>query len=256
MICRTPLIAFVVFFCTSALVAGPKDANVIVGTAWGITLSADGTGFYNDVLYGVLAAMKDKKPYRPQPYRRAKAEFSYHADNCIYPASLKHLGRGGELHEDRDYIETKPLIFVESHIFSRPGIDALSSFEGMAGKRTAYPNGSALPTVLGDYGAIFVPTTDEITKARMLLIGRVDFMSGSLPDNIFVFRQLNQPLPAYNPDLALAKLQVGIVCHATPENRRFVAAFNQILGRMIQYGAYQGLFEDAGVDLRFLPTGD
>lgn len=253
---KTPLIAFFVIAFTSAVAAGPKDANVIVGTAWGITLSSDGTGFYNDVLYGVLAAMEEKKPYRPQPYRRAKAEFSYHADNCIYPASLQHLGRGDELHEDRDYIETKPLIFLESHIFSRPGIDALSSFEGIADKRIAYPNGSALPALLEDYGAVFVPTTDETTKARMLLVGRVDFMSGSLPDNIFVFRQLNQPLPAYNPDLALAKLEVGIVCHATPENRRFVAAFNEMLGRMIQYGAYQGLFEDAGVDRRFLPSGN
>lgn len=253
MVRTLPLLIALMAVAVPRVGAGPEDNNVIVGTAWGITLSADGTGFYNDVLYGVLTPMSGAKFYMPQPYNRAKSEFRYHKDNCIYPAGLTHLRRGNELEEGRSYIETVPLIFVESHIFARPGTAALGTFEDLAGKRVAYPNGSALPTVLDGYGAIFIPTTDEMTKANMLLAGRVDFMSGSLPDNIFVFQQMGEPLPPYNGDLALAKIGVGIVCHDTPENRVFASAFDQLLGRMIETGAYQGLFEDAGVPLRFLP---
>jgi hypothetical protein len=238
-----------------AALASQEDENAILGTAWGITLASDGTGFYNDVLYAVLAQVKDAKPYQPMPYRRAKTEFALHGRSCLYPSSISHLRGGGELDEDDIYLETRPVIFVESHLFAKPGTLAPTNLDDLAGKRIAYPNGSALPVLLEGRGAQFIPTTDETTKANMLIAGRVDLMSGSLPDNIFVFRALKAPLPAYNPDLPLARVGVGIVCHDTPANRAFIQAFDAAVASLVSSGLLAGLFGVAGVGGRVIPPG-
>lgn len=232
----------------------PPQPGSIYGTVWGMTLAQDGSGFYNDILHLVLQESTTGKPYRPLPYRRAKVAFAADHGGCLYPSDLDHLKGGGELDDLSGYVQTRSLVWVESHLFSRPGQPPLESFAGLKGKAIAYPNGSALPTVLAGYDARFMPTTDETTKARMLIAGRVDYMSGSLPDNVFVFKAMGAPLPPYNPDLALIRVGVGIVCRATEANRAFVAAFDAALDRLSQSGQMQALFRDAGVEARFLPA--
>ena len=227
--------------------------NAIFGNGWGMTLALDGTGFYNDVLHQVLSLSKTDKLYQPLPYKRAKTEFAKNIESCLYPARIEHLLRGQEIENARDYVETTPLVFVESHFFSRPGTEPLTALSEIEGKMVAYPNGSALPTVFAEYGAIFVPTTDETTKARMLLAGRVDHMSGSLPDNIFVFKALGEELPPYNPDLALIRIGVGVVCHKTAENEAFVGAVNATLAMPSTRAQLAALYQTLGVDDRFLP---
>lgn len=229
----------------------PDDA--IFGTGWGMTLALDGTGFYNDVVKYALIGVQRGQHYMPLPYRRAKVEFATHDRSCLYPSSIPHLLNGGEIDSAHAYVETLPLVFVESHIFSKPGMAPLEDFTLLKGKTIAYPNGSALPNVLGQYGPTFIPTTDETTKARMLSAGRVDYMSGSLPDNVFVFQALGEDLPPYNPHLAMLKTGVGIVCHRTAENEAFVGVVNALLGNRIVRTGMQELFENAGVAQRFFP---
>ena len=238
---------------TPALAADDDAEDAIFGTGWGMTLALDGTGFYNDLITRALAGMAKPKTYIPLPYKRAKVEFGNRVKSCIYPGNIEHLARGNEISTAADFVETRSLVFVESHLFSRPGTPALKSLDDLANKVIAYPNGSALPTVLGQYGARFMPTTDETTKARMLAAGRVDYMSGSLPDNIFVFKSLEKQLPPYNPDLALIRVGVGIVCHRTPENEAFVSQIDAAILTGKKRGDLQGLFEERGIDLRFFP---
>ncbi|NVJ97089.1 MAG: hypothetical protein HWE25_02995 [Alphaproteobacteria bacterium] len=225
----------------------------IFGTGWGMTLALDGTGFYNDVIRLALEDVTPEKLYQPLPYKRAKVEFAKDTASCLYPSNIEHLARGGEINLDNDFIQTVPVIWVESHLFSRPGTPPLTSLSALEGKKVAYPNGSALPTVLGEFGAQFMPTTDENTKARMLIAGRVHYMSGSLPDNIFVFKALGHPLPPYNPDLALIRTGVSVVCHDTPANRTFVQAFDARMATLMRDGGMEALYAVEGVDLRFLP---
>ncbi|WP_417459274.1 hypothetical protein [Kordiimonas sp.] len=236
---------------SGATESDPEDA--IFGTGWGMTLALDGTGFYNDVIKYALTGVQRGQRYMPLPYKRAKVEFAAHGRSCLYPSSIPHLLNGAEIETAHDYVETLPLIFVESHIFSRPGTEALQDFTLLAGKTIAYANGSALPNILGQFDPIFIPTTDETTKARMLSAGRVDFMSGSLPDNIFVFEALGEPLPAYNPDLSILKVGIGIVCHRTPENEAFVGVVNALLENQLVRTGMKELFENAGVAPRFFP---
>ena len=233
-----------------------EPENAIFGNGWGMTLALDGTGFYNDVLHRVLDMSKTDKPYQPLPYKRAKTEFAKNVESCLYPARIEHLLRGQEIENAQDYVETVPLVFVESHFFSRPGTAPLTALSELDGKMVAYPNGSALPTVFEEYGAIFVPTTDETTKARMLLAGRVDHMSGSLPDNIFVFKSLGEELPPYNPELALIRIGVGVVCHKTLENEAFVNTVNATLSKPANRAELVALYRARGVEDRFLPRHD
>jgi len=237
---------------SEVVLSSPGEGD-IYGTGWGMTLALDGTGFYNDVLNKVLAGMEAPKAYQPLPYKRAKVDFKGNAGSCLYPSDISHMARGKEIDTPEDYIQAAPLIWVESHIFSRYGEPPLTSLEALKGRKVAYPNGSALPTVLEEYGAHFLTTTTETAKARMLVAGRVDHMSGSLPDNIFVFKSMGRPLPPYNPDLALIRAGVSVVCHDTPENRAFVSAFNDALARLVVSGDMAAVFDAAGVDLRFLP---
>lgn len=232
----------------------PPTPDDIFGTGWGMTLALDGTGFYNDVIGLVLKHADQQKAYLPLPYRRAKVEFENGQGSCLYPSNIEHLARGGEINTDNGYIQTAPLVWVESHIFSRPGTPALKSLAALEGARVAYPNGSALPVVLAEYGADFIPTTDETTKARMLVAGRVGYMSGSLPDNVFVFRELGVALPPYNPDLALIRVGVSVVCHDTPANQTFVSAFDAALAAVMTSGDMANLYEAAGVEARFIPA--
>ncbi|MFC4347162.1 hypothetical protein ACFO5Q_04835 [Kordiimonas lipolytica] len=233
--------------------AHPDGQGDIYGTSWGMTLALDGSGFYNEVLGTVLDAMDSPKAYQPLPYKRAKVSFQDIAGSCLYPSDIGHLVTGKEIEGPDGFIQTVPLIWVESHIFSRYGEAPLASLEALEGRKIAYPNGSALPTVLEGYGASFLPTTTETAKARMLIAGRVDHMSGSLPDNIFVFKSLGRPLPPYNPDLALIRVGVSVVCHDTPENRAFVGAFDGVTARLVGSGVMADVFAGAGVDVRFMP---
>lgn len=233
--------------------AHPDGKGDIYGTSWGMTLALDGSGFYNEVLGTVLDAMDSPKTYQPLPYKRAKVSFRDIAGSCLYPSDIGHLAAGKDIDGPEGYIQTVPLIWVESHIFSRYGDAPLTSLDALEGRKIAYPNGSALPTVLEGYGASFLPTTTETAKARMLIAGRVDHMSGSLPDNIFVFKSLGRPLPPYNPDLALIRVGVSVVCHDTLENRAFVEAFDSANARLVGSGAMAAVFAGAGVDVRFMP---
>lgn len=238
---------------THAPAASQEPENAVFGSGWGMTLALDGTGFYNDLIHFALKASGTDKPYQPLPYKRAKMEFAKNERSCLYPARIEHLSRGGDIENADDYVETLPLVFVESHIFSRPAHDPLGSFEHLDGKMVAYPNGSALPNFLADYNATFVPTTDETTKARMLIAGRVDHMSGSLPDNIFVFKSLGEELPPYNPNLAILRIGVGVVCHKTAENQVFVNTVNATLAKPATRAQLVALYRALGVEDRFLP---
>ncbi|WP_286828783.1 MULTISPECIES: hypothetical protein [Kordiimonas] len=233
--------------------APAETSGDIYGTGWGMTLALDGTGFYNDVLNTVLHGMEAPKAYKPLPYKRAKVDFKSNVGSCLYPSDIGHMVKGREIEDPEAYIQAQPLIWVESHIFSRFDEPPLPSLEALEGRKVAYPNGSALPTVLEGYGAKFLPTTTETAKARMLIAGRVDHMSGSLPDNVFVFKTLGRPLPPYNPDLALIRVGVSLVCHDTPENREFVEGFNAALANLVASGDMAEVFGAAGVDLRFMP---
>ena len=250
------VVTFLALGCAGLVCAdvrADEPENAIFGSGWGMTLALDGTGFYNDLMRFALAAGASDKPYLPLPYKRAKVEFAKNGASCLYPARIEHLLRGKDIRSPDAYVESLPLVFVESHIFSRPAHEPLESFSGLEGKLVAYPNGSALPNFLGEYNATFVPTTDETTKARMLIAGRVDHMSGSLPDNIFVFQSLGAPLPPYNPDLAILRIGVGVVCHRTPENEAFVRALDRALATPVARAELVSLYRKLGVDERFLP---
>lgn len=235
-------------------VAATVKGVQIFGTGWGRTLAADGTGFYNDLVTLTLDGLPVS--YTVSPYRRAKAVFLRGNPGCLYPSNIPLLIAGGEIDSSEGYIDTDGFLTVKVFVFSRPGTAPPASIHDIDHRSVAYAMGSRVPYFLKDANADFIAVADETDKARMLLSGRVDLISAALPDAKFVFDELGQPLPPFDPTYKLNDTLVRITCHDTPENRAFVQAFNNQLGDLRKTGALAALFEQAGLDVTLYLPGE
>ncbi len=220
----------------------------ILGTDWGLTLKSDGTGFYNDLAKLVMPPSLGDVDYEILPYKRAKRAFLASKTSCLYPNSLGYLISTGTLNSRDAFIGSRSVVAAQSHIFSPLGTKPPAGPDDLKGQRVAYALGSDVANLLKGSGAYFVAVSDEVGKARMLLEGRTDLLVAVLPDAKFVFDSLGTDLPPYEPAFALDTTEIGIVCHATKENKAFIQAFDGYLEGLVASGQLRAFLISHGLD--------
>jgi len=227
---------------------GDNPGHIYV-TSWGITLATDGTGFYNDLARFLLDEKTTDKQYHIAPYRRAMRGFLEDAESCVYPKNVDALYRTGDWGEHDRLIESDGLLKSPIRVFTPVGQPTISQEADLSGKRIAYAMGAKIPHSVHVADAIFIPVADEVDKAKLLKRGTVDAIVANLPDALFVFRHLKEPLPPYDQDyLPVPPPVIRIVCHDTPNNRAFMERFNARLKQTVKSGALAHFFDQNGLD--------
>lgn len=226
----------------------------ILATDWGLTLKADGTGFYNDLAVMLFAPEIGSVNYEILPYRRAKRHFFEDAGACLYPNSIEYLTTIGDISDPDQFIGYDQAVLARMHVFAAPGKPAPKQPSDLDDKRVAYAMGGKVPVKLAGARAFFIAVADEVDKAEMLLGGRVDMITAAMPDAKFVFDQLGQPLAPYDPNFLLEGSGLGIVCHRTPENEIFVENFSRYVTQMRKNGDLPRFLHKNGLDpAQYLP---
>lgn len=225
-------------------------AEHLYAIGWGLTLKTDGTGFYNELMKFVLTEAGFGSDYRVMPYNRAVSSLKADEDGCLYPAYTPIMHPNGLDEQLEITLEASaPLLRVVTHLFAQPGQKPLARLEDLKGKLIGHPMGSRIAEVLAPYGARYMASLDETAKAKLLLTGRVDYISASLPDAAFVFQALGEELPPYNPDLLLVSATIGVVCRPSVQGRAFLAAISTTLSRLRENGRLAEFFEGRGISV-------
>ena len=214
------------------------QAMEIFATAWGETLAQNGSGFYNEIAADVLANVDGHEVYKIMPYRRAKQHFFKSGGACLYPSSLPGLAGAGQITDTENYIESDGIFSAKTHLFVRAGMKPPGLMDDISGKIIAYANGSVAASVLLGHGASLIGVNSEQDKAQMLISGRVDMISGMMPDTGIVFAKLGGKMPVFAPSLVLYEVSVSFVCRRSPETEQFVAAVNRALGVLSNDASY------------------
>ncbi|MCJ9428646.1 hypothetical protein [Kordiimonas marina] len=230
------------------LAEGNSPAH-IYATSWGITLATDRTGFYNDLIRFLLDAETARKHYDVIPYRRAMRAFLEDRQSCVYPKNVDTLYRTGDWDEHDRLIESDGLLRSPIRIFTPPGKPLISQETDLTGKRIAFAMGAKIPHSVKVPDVTFIPIADEVDKAKLLRTGTVDAIVANLPDVLFVFRHLQEPLPPYDPNYVPVPTPIiRIVCHDTPANRAFLRGFNARLKQATESGALATFFRLNGLE--------
>ncbi len=223
-----------------------SGTTTVYGTVWGQTLAQDGSGFYNDV-FNELAAIPDGAAnYKLMPYRRARAQFLADKSACLYPSARAVLASGGH-HEREGLIETEAVFTAQEHLFTAAGVEPPRSLADLRGKTVAVPTGSVMMKLLAGSGAQLISVNDETAKAQMLITGRVDIMSGMLPNEHLIFQSLDTRMASYDRDFSLIEAGVAVVCHDTLANRAFIEKLNRRIGELQASASFQGRLAAAGI---------
>ncbi|MCJ9428652.1 hypothetical protein [Kordiimonas marina] len=234
---------------TQAFAAPRQDPPAhIYATNWGLTLKADGSGFYNDLARLVLAENSMAANYEILPYRRAIRRFLQDKNACLYPTNLAFLKDSNLIPTTDGFTEAHAVIKARMHVFSRPGEQAVATMDGLAGKTIAYPSGAEIPTLLKNGHALFIPVSDELDKARLLLGNRVDMIVAALPDALFVFRALKQPLPPFAPGFDVSSAALTVSCHATEANKAFLQGLSQSVDALVRSGKLETFLKNSGLE--------
>jgi ABC-type amino acid transport substrate-binding protein len=242
---------------SAASVQSPEDDIQIYGTSWGPTLAMDGTGIYNDFARSVFDKAGVYSSYKIGPYNRSKQTFLREESGCLYPSSISVLKAGDEMADDDDFIETTSFLLVKSYLFAARGQRQYDGEMSLKGKWVGYPVGSALPMLMQDSGASFLAINDEEDKAKLLITGRIDYMSGTLPDTAFVFKSLDQPLPTMDRRHLLFSSGVGVVCHRSEASEQLINRLNEAFLHQYQAGDLQKYLKNADLDPEnYLPQGE
>ena len=233
---------------TAALAEPPEiQANRLYGTAWGLTLANDGTGFYNELVRFVIAPINID--YEAVPYRRAMRRFYDDIGSCVYPKSISTMIRTQDIPSAAGFIESVALLKPFVAVFSRPGFETIHSAADLTGKRVAYAMGSKATQILQAPNIFFIAVADEAAKAQMLTSGRVDAMVGSLPDAGLVYRSLGETLPPYDRNFRpLPAGSARIVCHNTPGNQALMDSLNKHIRELHKSGELARFFSKYGLD--------
>ncbi len=221
-------------------------AATVYGTVWGQTLAQDGTGFYNEVFNEIAAIPDGAANYKLMPYRRARAQFLADKSACLYPSARAVLASGGH-HGGDGLVETEAVFMAQEHLFTAAGVEPPRSLADLKGKTVAVPTGSVMFKLLAGTGARLISVNDETAKAQMLITGRVDIMSGMLPNEHLIFQSLDTRMASYDRDFTLIDAGVGVVCHDTEANRAFVEKVNRRIVELQASADFQGRLASAGI---------
>ncbi|NVJ97164.1 MAG: ABC transporter substrate-binding protein [Alphaproteobacteria bacterium] len=245
-----PVLAILSAFSLYTAFASAEDDAVttVLASEWGITLKSDGSGFYNELARLVLAEDVGRTDYRIVPYRRSNTQFLKATDTCRYPDSIETLVADGHVKNGEAFIESIPFINVHVHLFSTPGSIPPRTAADIEESTIAYPMGARTHLKIPAKGAKFVPVSDELAKAKMLLSGRVQFIAAALPDLKFVLAAIGHPMLPYHEPYIVENLPLGIVCHQTAENNAFIDRVNRRIKTLHEGGDLALFFLHHGLD--------
>lgn len=250
-----PFTISLLFCLTLALSAGAASTRHdpstphIYATSWGLTLSADGTGFYNDFAHFVLGPDDATTRYYVYPYKRAMRHFEHEKQACIYPKSIRALKRTGALPKNARIIESDRMMRSPLRVFTPPGTNPVRKAEDLGGMRIAYALGSNLARTVKAHGSHFVAISDETDKAKILLGSNVDAMLANMPDAYFVFQNLGVAMPPYDPAyLPVPAAHARIVCHDTKETRAFIKKLNGRIKTLVADNHMADFFKGQGLN--------
>lgn len=248
------VLSFLMLACLAPALSaqdGDRSRSIsLYASAWGITLETDGTGFYNDLARLLLDADLGDVDYMVVPYRRATTRFLASDDSCRYPDSIQVLMADGHVTSPAGLVETRPVVNAQVHIFSAPGTEPPGNLEDMAGKSIAYQLGSTTADKLKGVDLKETAVADEMSKARMLLTGRVDLITASLPDLRFVLRRLGHAMLPYSKEFVVEDLPLGFVCKATPATIAFIDRLEARIDTLQSDGTLARFYSQQGLDRR------
>lgn len=232
------------------------EKTTIYATSWGMTLAADGTGFYNDLARLILSPLMDDIRYDLIPYRRANRIFVQDNRACHFPSTLSYMQAVGVIENTDSFIQSGSFMRTMGLIFGPYETRPPASPDDIRGKIIAYPMGAEIPRLLPNLGVSFIPVADETGKAEMLLSGRVDFMVAYMPDAKFVFDQLAQRLPPFDPTFAIHDEEIAIVCHRTAETEALIDKVNSRILAAREDGSLTYFLGMSGIDPEFYLRDD
>lgn len=220
----------------------------IYGTEWGLTLNRAGDGFYNQIAQLLFPSVVNANRFKTIPYRRALMRFQLNGGSCVYPSALDFLHESNYVESKKAYVETVPFQYHLINIFPRPGTDIPTEKKHLANKLIGYAMGTRIQVYIDAPNTQFLPITDEIDKAEMLLGGRLDAITAAMPDAKFVFDRLGVPMPAFDPTFVIKKGRLRVVCHRTQETEKFVEQLNIRIKHLWLSKQYQAFMAEHGLD--------
>ena len=136
---------------------------------------------------------------------------------------------------------------TSAYVFVPPGQEAITNLSELDGKTIGIVHGLPLEYFrLGDYSVKPVYVPNEDIKVRMLYHGRLDSIVGWYLDVIAAFKKEGLEPTAYSESLKLAEVGVGIVCHDSEKNRKFIAAANKVIGNLAGSREFHGILAKYG----------
>lgn len=227
----------------------PKaETPVIYGTEWGLTLNRSGIGFYNNAARLLFPAVVDTGGFEVLPYRRALKRFQLNGESCVYPTSLDFLLESNYVDSEQAFVQSLPFQYHLINIFPRPGTDIPTEKQHLKDKLIGFAMGTRIQVYIDTPNTRFLPITDEIDKAEMLLSGRLDAITAAMPDAKFVFDRLGVPMPAFDPTFVIKKGHLRVVCHRTEENQKFVEQLNTKIKLLWLSRRYPAFMMQHGLD--------
>ncbi len=187
--------------------------------------TADGHGFYAEILSLLLAAPALPAQRTILPLKRSLLTFSKATAPCIWPIDKKLLG--DLLGAGEELVGSEVLFNSTQRIFTANGQPAISAFDDLSGRSVGISIGSNLDGALNDISAQVsrVPTQD--VKLNMLVSKRLFAIVGWLPDLLIAVNNQQLPPPAFDRSLVLSSSGIGLVCHRTPATLAFLESFNR-----------------------------
>ena len=219
----------------------------MIATAWGQTLSEDGTGLYNDLLSLLTDRLSAPPAIRIIPYERAIQRFPGYEAACIYPFGRSDFLQAKPDIGDAALIESRPVFMAPSFVFSPPEQPAIRSWDELRDRKLIQQLGEWYDHLLPNLGVEFFNVPDESAKVKAILAGRADGMFGTVPDILIVFRTAGiKPLP-FDPAFPVSHYAIGFTCADSPDTRAFVSDINERADALRADGSIELFFRLRGI---------
>lgn len=204
-------------------------------------LSPEGNEPYNAVPQELAKETAIAIDIEVQPILRATASFAYDTASCQFPTSLDAKRIASPEMQSAALIETAPFDYVSLRVYTRPGDALVRSMQGLEGRHVGFMAGSVAGTLAKQAGAIAHAAKTEAQLSLMLERKRIDSIVGHYPDVVLAMVKQGSAIGHFDPAFSVYKTGVTIVCHDTPDNRRFVEKASKVIIAMRRDGRMKTL---------------
>ena len=199
-------------------------------------LNESGTGGYNRLL-DMIHQQGVRFHLSILPLKRWQNRTKADSQGCFFPTTIGALNKYNAARPGSSLIASHPVDKVNLRVFSAPNKPLIDDVEQLKGLRVAAWKSEGAAPYLSELKISVDESHDETSQLQLLYADRIDAVIGFTPDIHIAADTLELPKPRYADKLTLLRDEgATMVCYDTPENRRFVAEFNDKLGRLKQTG--------------------